>query len=49
MKIHPMDLLLAIPDIGLRFRQAVCPDVPGFAAWIKSTTPEERGKIETIV
>lgn len=48
MKIHPMDLLLAVPDIGRRFRQAVRADVAGFAAWIRSMTAEEKGKIETI-
>lgn len=49
MKIHPMDLLLAVPDIGLRFRQAVRADVAGFAAWIRSMNAAEEGKIETIV
>lgn len=49
MKIHPMDLLLAVPDIGLRFRQAVRADVAGFAAWIRSVNAAEKGKIETIV
>ena len=49
MKIHPMDLLLAVPDIGLRFRQAVRADVAGFAAWVRSITADVKGKIETIV
>ena len=49
IKVHPMDLLLAVPDIGRRFRQAVRADVAGFAAWIRSVTAEEKGKIETIV
>lgn len=49
MKIHPMDLLLAVPDIGLRFRQAVRADVAGFAAWIRSMNAAKKGKIETIV
>ena len=49
MKIHLMDLLLAVPDIARHFRQAVCADVAGFAAWIRSMTAEERRKIERIV
>ena len=49
MKIHPMELLLNVPDIGRSFRQAVRADVAGFAAWIRSMTSEVKGKIETIV
>ena len=49
MKIHLMDLLLAVPDIARHFRQAVCSDVAGFTAWTRSMTAEERRKIERIV
>jgi hypothetical protein len=49
MKIHPMELLLAVPDIGRRFRQAVRADAVAFAAWVRSITVEQKGNVETIV
>jgi len=48
MKIHPMELLLIIPDIGQHFRQAVCTDVVTFPAWVRSITAQHKGKIKTI-
>jgi hypothetical protein len=49
MKIHPMELLLAVPDIGRRFTQAVRADVVALAAWVRSITVEQKGNIETVV
>ena len=41
MKIHCLELLHAEPEIGKRFRQAVCTDSVAFAAWIRSITTEK--------
>ena len=45
-----LEFLLAVPDIGRRFRQVVRADfVAGFAALVRSIIAGQKGKIETIV
>jgi len=42
MKIYPMDLLMATPEIGRQFRQAVCANVAGFTPRVRSDCRRER-------
>ena len=41
-----MELLLAVPDIGRRFRQAVRADVARFAALVRRINAEQKGNRE---
>jgi len=45
----PLELLQSVLEVGRCFRVAVCADVAGFAAWVRSITREKRGVVEAIV